>query len=103
MKIMFLACIYFILLYCTTTGIYIGLDLLPTTLDAAWALFLAMHESEEQLAVFNSNMSEFAYNSPDHAQIIYSNILKQQFYGRSVFFKIGYTCIKYLFNQMFKT
>ena len=71
-------------------------DYFDVVFDAAWSLFLALHDTELQLKRVNSSLEDFTYEREDISKMIYNNILKQKFIGQSVCSYFSVIVYKYL-------
>ena len=52
--------------------------------DAAWALFMALDQTEEMLKWQNSSLEDFSYEREDITDMMFNNLVNQQFFGQSV-------------------
>ena len=52
--------------------------------DAAWTLFMALDQTEEMLKWQNSSLEDFSYEREDITDMMFNNLVNQQFFGQSV-------------------
>ena len=69
-----------------------------TAFDGVWALALAMNETDNEMKEMNSSMAEFTYESREHAEILFSNLISQTFFGQGVSNVFYCICVKMLFS-----